>query len=1220
MCTSLTELDLSYNKLRGVDGLPPTLLKLDISNNMINGDMNLRMLSFVPKLTSLAVEGNPVMSKFKNPNAHLLTLIPKLEVINYHVLPRAGHGHKVSSAAATALSMRKRDRGRSRNRQSMSSATSSRSKASHKRLSLSPTKKRKSEQQAHVLALATSNEGANKAREKLLQAQDEAARKMAKKTANKVFTPAKLEESTNRMNSWKPNYLKRLEQEEIREAEEKARQQERKRQKEELLSLTPRKTIFGLRSGLSRSRSRSPGSMSRSKSPLGRSKRSTEKLYGPIARESLCAWMTHMQVIMSDAYTQVCNLVDTVCTEADTLNNTRMTDSPNLRKSLKDRQADISRSQRRGTFFGMYQHDQIPEGPSALDVLKKEYAKEFFALLEDIRLNPVPNADVDEDIVDDTVNWHEDVQNCNTVLAFIHACLTWQGLELDSFKDLVKTLITYLQRDSNGLPLEFVAWGHCAEKCRKMNERGLDESDVIVSSTYSPIHGLKDDSDLLLISDVEEKENNNNNNNNNFMDFRDNDDNEEYHEDYVDNFRNQERNVSDVTSVQGVRNVHGSSRLSDNDVDIRMNGMRNRIMQRSQLEGSMIPSYYVPQEENETSHHDAPFHIPAVAEHHPGKGVTEHADSFSQAEYLSPQGQEVSLSQPDHNLIRSGSVNKLFDTIEGTTATNKVDVVSPRQSQSTLVASSPPKPMVVSTPPSAVRTAAVETESEINEGMMAHPSARLFHLIDRNGDGQLTLTEFIVALRQQPRVAMALKLPHVVKQEDGSRDQCVLVFNAMDDDNAGSIDLRKFLSYMDKINGPLEIVDGNTQISEALTDVVETESEDDEFEESVVSDDDDDVQKESELHCEHMTTDVAVQNEKDFREEISEPQSDANKVSLDVIPDVAPVPVLSEDLHQPSYSVNVANRVSEDAQVVSAKSSVSTLTDTPVDEPKTAQTKKAPFGRSDSMKREDDSAANLFSKMDSLKAKIFSTSPPTSPARVSLAKSQSLSLPTRPVLPKTMSLHDSVPVSEAPARNNDLVLPTVGTVLPTAGSVNHTDPVNTHSHAHLFRMMDRNGDGELSLTEFIVALRGHPEVSAALNLPQVIRQEDGSRDKCVSAFNDMDVDNSNYVDIRKFLRYYDKVHGLGGDSDSDDASQSSGSADNNMIEEAGESDEEDESGDEVIDTPFLSGLMNRSYSSGSIDSRDSAPSRSSVTSSVASTASAMDRLKAKIAANKNKKK
>ena len=61
--------------------------------------------------------------------------------------------------------------------------------------------------------------------------------------------------------------------------------------------------------------------------------------------------------------------------------------------------------------------------------------------------------------------------------------------------------------------------------------------------------------------------------------------------------------------------------------------------------------------------------------------------------------------------------------------------------------------------------------------------------------------------------------------------------------------------------------------------------------------------------------------------------------------------------------------------------------------------------------------------------------------------------------------------------------------------------------------MDCNGDGELSLTEFIVALRGHPEVSAVLKLPHVIRQEDGSRDLCVSAFNDMDDDNSNFVDI-----------------------------------------------------------------------------------------------------------
>jgi hypothetical protein len=80
-----------------------------------------------------------------------------------------------------------------------------------------------------------------------------------------------------------------------------------------------------------------------------------------------------------------------------------------------------------------------------------------------------------------------------------------------------------------------------------------------------------------------------------------------------------------------------------------------------------------------------------------------------------------------------------------------------------------------------------------------HPRAHLFHAIDRNGTGEVTVTEFIHALGRQPEVAAALRLPQEAKQEDGSRDMCVMVFNAMDDTNTSHIDSRKFLGYLDKI-------------------------------------------------------------------------------------------------------------------------------------------------------------------------------------------------------------------------------------------------------------------------------------------------------------------------------------------------------------------------------------------------------------------------------------
>jgi hypothetical protein len=51
----------------------------------------------------------------------------------------------------------------------------------------------------------------------------------------------------------------------------------------------------------------------------------------------------------------------------------------------------------------------------------------------------------------------------------------------------------------------------------------------------------------------------------------------------------------------------------------------------------------------------------------------------------------------------------------------------------------------------------------------------------------------------------ALSLPRVIKQDDGSRDLCVRVFNEMDTNSSGEIDRKKFLSYLDRKKNGQEI-------------------------------------------------------------------------------------------------------------------------------------------------------------------------------------------------------------------------------------------------------------------------------------------------------------------------------------------------------------------------------------------------------------------------------
>ena len=345
---------------------------------------------------------------------------------------------------------------------------------------------------------------------------------------------------------------------------------------------------------------------------------------------------------MSTAYTHVCALVDTVCAEAeaeDELSNgqtsTQSHHPSSLARShtLSERQASFQKSQRRGSFFGTYKPDEVPEGPSALDTLKQDYREVVFGLMEDIRLNPIPNAHVDEDIAEDTVNWHTDVQNCNAVLTFLHSCLIWSDLELFSFRDLCKVLITLLQRDENGTPLEFVAWGYCAEKCHELKEGSEGGVDVLTSDIiaplreYSPIHDRsKDDSDLLLAEGegMDEKENTDHNN---YMDATNNDVygamnsamNREVDRDvnYDMQYNTSNEEPSDnMYSYGGGGSGGGSSRLPDHDVNTRMNNLRHRVLQRNQLAGSMIPNHYVIPEEDkvketmDVAHLDDPFLMP----------------------------------------------------------------------------------------------------------------------------------------------------------------------------------------------------------------------------------------------------------------------------------------------------------------------------------------------------------------------------------------------------------------------------------------------------------------------------------------------------------------------------------------------------------------------------------------------------------------------------------
>jgi len=78
-----------------------------------------------------------------------------------------------------------------------------------------------------------------------------------------------------------------------------------------------------------------------------------------------------------------------------------------------------------------------------------------------------------------------------------------------------------------------------------------------------------------------------------------------------------------------------------------------------------------------------------------------------------------------------------------------------------------------------------------------------------------------------------------------------------------------------------------------------------------------------------------------------------------------------------------------------------------------------------------------------------------------------------------------------------------------------------HEILEVFHTLDRNQDGHISRAEFIKTLRGNTEVASYFQLPQNVKQEDGSRDKFEAVFQAMDRDGDRtvtYDEIRGYIR------------------------------------------------------------------------------------------------------
>ena len=82
---------------------------------------------------------------------------------------------------------------------------------------------------------------------------------------------------------------------------------------------------------------------------------------------------------------------------------------------------------------------------------------------------------------------------------------------------------------------------------------------------------------------------------------------------------------------------------------------------------------------------------------------------------------------------------------------------------------------------------------------------------------------------------------------------------------------------------------------------------------------------------------------------------------------------------------------------------------------------------------------------------------------------------------------------------------------------------DSHSISAAFQLIDTSGNGRLSRAEVVKAARGDPMVRQLLDLPRVIRQEDGSRDRFEQVFQAMDRNDSKEVDFAEFAQFVSQL-------------------------------------------------------------------------------------------------
>ena len=138
---------------------------------------------------------------------------------------------------------------------------------------------------------------------------------------------------------------------------------------------------------------------------------------------------------------------------------------------------------------------------SPLQIPSEKYVQLIDTLRSEIYPLNISYNLISRELIEDCIGWNEDVQNCSIVLKLLKLLITNVSIQpngIQKLGDIMSDIVTSLQIDDDGHPLEFVAWKSGCNKCYVLSS-GLSNNNHNLSpkfsngtsmniSTFSPIH------------------------------------------------------------------------------------------------------------------------------------------------------------------------------------------------------------------------------------------------------------------------------------------------------------------------------------------------------------------------------------------------------------------------------------------------------------------------------------------------------------------------------------------------------------------------------------------------------------------------------------------------------------------------------------------------------------------------------------------------------------